>query len=154
MDPWVSDITSHLVDANIPCSVCRHGGRIFRNELTYIEVNPEEPLKASPRYTAKYSIVPWVASPSIPVLYFNVYETIGNGGQVLTSLDKLIGNIVPEEHQEEMRGVVSQTEHPVTGLPTFFIHPCHTDDLRAQVGGDFSWKLWLQFFGQRVGLMI
>lgn len=59
---------------------------------------------------------------------------------------------------------LSQAEHPATGLPAFYLHPCNTHDfikneltfLKDQQNADQTFKLymWLQTFGRTVGLEI
>lgn len=53
---------------------------------------------------------------------------------------------------------ITQGEHPVTGFPVFFLHPCKTRetvDLLMQDGG-FEGKseaeVWLEVYGRLVGL--
>lgn len=57
-------------------------------------------------------------------------------------------------------GAVSMTEHPVTGLPTFFVHPCRTQDAMRDVLTDLKADdekylvLWLGLVGGAVGLNV
>lgn len=60
-------------------------------------------------------------SYSVPVLYFNVYDS---GGKRL-SYDCTISSIKCVDKQKHMR-TVSQAEHPLLMRPYYFIHPCHT----------------------------
>lgn len=90
-------------------------------------------------------IVPWQADEEVPVLYFVLY------------LETPEGEVRPataaQFHQAVKSGNkawVSATEHPLTGLPCLFVHPCHTREWLGDTGG--SLMLWLQHFGPAAGL--
>lgn len=87
--------------------------------------------------TRVYEVRMWAADPGVPVLYFTVYRHDAGGTRV-AGLPELA---LPE---------ASVCEHPETGLPTLFIHPCNTrawlTDTRA------SMLLWLVHFGAQAGL--
>lgn len=67
-------------------------------------------------------------SYSVPVLYFNVYNS--NGGLVPMSK---VWNMVPEHYrkrlEEDKWTFITQTEHPYLGRPFYQLHPCHTAKL-------------------------
>ena len=62
---------------------------------------------------------------SIPVLYFQVQNSDGSilsRNEVLTII---IGQSFGDGHEDSWN-FISQEEHPVTGFPTYFLHPCQT----------------------------
>lgn len=73
----------------------------------------------------------WSADLTVPCLYFTVYETSLTGTRVLGL------------HELDVRETII-SEHPRTGLPSLFVHPCNTrawlDDTHA------STFLWLAHF--------
>jgi ubiquitin-like-conjugating enzyme ATG10 len=118
-------------------------------------------------------------SPSyyIPVLYFSVRDS---SGQMVTEIEQIYALIVPAIYRSQMQSIgvmgglsmaVSKSEdiplyrmltlhqnHPVTGIPTFFIHPCQTADALREVAGGRNVShqeyilLWLGIVGGSVGL--
>lgn len=104
-----------------------------------------------------YWVCPWTSDPQIPVLYFNVYDH----DELVVKVDEVYRLLVPEQFCEELgpthalsRGSISQAEHPGTGLPAFYIHPCNTGQLLDHLDTGSGLVLWLKWFGQRVGLHI
>ncbi|XP_060585601.1 ubiquitin-like-conjugating enzyme ATG10 [Ruditapes philippinarum] len=81
--------------------------------------------------TFEYHVL-YSESYSVPVLYFNVYNSNGS----LVSLAK-VWELVPmyyrERLEEDKWTFLTQTEHPYLGRPFYQLHPCHTDKLMSAV---------------------
>ena len=71
--------------------------------------------------------------------------------------------LVPETHKASMQavgqmGALSMTDHPATGMPAYFVHPCRTKEAMEPVLGEREVKpeeyvvLWLGTIGASVGL--
>lgn len=67
--------------------------------------------------TCKFWSFEIIYSPiwSSPVLYFTTTDR--SGSPVITRIEG-----------------VSQTEHPITGRPTYYVHPCMSEELAEEVG--------------------
>ncbi|TKA51318.1 hypothetical protein B0A55_12189 [Friedmanniomyces simplex] len=124
------------------------------------EDDDEEALVGSPRKRKKKPIVVYdiVYSPSyrVPVLYLTLKHAPGANIYEL---------LVPVSHQPQMQntglsGSLSLTDHPVTGLPVYFVHPCRTAEAMAAVRGVSSegpieyLMLWFGLVGSSVGLAV
>ncbi|KAG9833815.1 hypothetical protein KCU68_g11951, partial [Aureobasidium melanogenum] len=97
----------------------------------------------SPSY--RVPVVYMTASPPLPVsLFFDL--------------------VVPHHFRDAMRetgvmGALSMTDHPLTGMPAYFVHPCRTaDTMCATKSGDIHVQdymlLWLGIVGASVGLNV
>lgn len=74
----------------------------------------------------------------VPVLYFHVHNMKSDGNVVACGRQEVLNiilhyqqkqqhnpdNCIPEDTWE----FISQEDHPVTGLPSFFLHPCQSAD--------------------------
>ncbi|KAG5356000.1 Ubiquitin-like-conjugating enzyme ATG10 [Yarrowia sp. B02] len=100
--------------------------------------------------TAKYDIL-WSALYSCPVVYMACYRD----SEPVTLLDEFVAfmgqlnvSITPDIG-------ITQAEHPETGLPVFFLHPCKTremlDLLQEGLDGEMA-ELWMETYGRLVGL--
>lgn len=166
-----------------------------------------------------YSVFPWSADPSVPVLYFEVYRYKAHS-ELLESWNEFDQDIEEENEKEEIdfkfetennhekEGIItdittvieelvsdlytsqltfsrfrsshssasfstsdvselplvpsiSQGEHPLTGMPTFYLHPCNTRSFLQLIDSlqeNKSWVpaeklyIWLQTFGSVVSL--
>lgn len=109
-----------------------------------------------------------IHSPSyqVPVLFLQVnVHALGKVAKV-HSLDDIYEMLVPPTHRLEMQavgvlGALSMTDHPVSGLPAYFVHPCRTADAMADVVGRATVPrpteyllLWLGLVGASVGLHV
>ncbi|KAL2355097.1 autophagy-related protein Atg10 [Cryomyces antarcticus] len=112
-----------------------------------------------PAAKVEYSIV---LSPvyCVPVLYFTLSEL---PGECATAARDVYRHLVPETLARDVQsggvmGGISMTDHPVTGLPAFFVHPCKTAEAMEQVRPDRDVKpeeyllLWLGIVGASAGL--
>ena len=106
-------------------------------------------------------------SPSyqVPVLYitFKPYSSNDTALSILPSLDEVYDLLSPRSLQAQMQavgvvGAVSMTDHPVSGAPAYFVHPCRTAEAMETVTGHKSMSparyllLWMGLVGQGVGL--
>lgn len=62
---------------------------------------------------------------STPVLYFRGCDLSGSP----VDLSEMIGAEAVETDRELRWGLVSPTDHPVTGQPYYYLHPCHNSAL-------------------------
>ena len=100
------------------------------------------------------------ASYRVPVLYIGVKDTLLR--YPITA--ETIPHIVPSHFQAQVSevgamGAITGTDHPVTNLPVFFIHPCRTMtalEACASSGLDSLQylKLWMGIVGCCVGLSV
>ncbi|KFM76796.1 Ubiquitin-like-conjugating enzyme ATG10, partial [Stegodyphus mimosarum] len=92
-------------------------------------------------------------SYSVPVLYFNAYY---ENGKPLSLCE--IWEQVPECYQDVMHEkkwqMVTEQEHPVSGIPCFIIHPCYTANLMDSLQTSNYIISWLSVFGPLVGLKL
>lgn len=101
-------------------------------------------------------------SPSyqVPVLYIS-FKSLSR-----PTPDEVYELLVPEAYRGQVRavgvmGALSVTEHPITGLPVYFVHPCRTQEIMAQRR---SWEgearpeeylmVWMGVIGASVGLSV
>jgi ubiquitin-like-conjugating enzyme ATG10 len=102
------------------------------------------------------------ASYQVPVLYFQVCNTLWHSPP---SLDTLHSILVPDLHRIHVQnvgilGAISKSDHPVTGIPLFFVHPCQTlaamTSLQISQSGEPDDYLlgWIGIMGAAVGLSV
>ena len=58
-----------------------------------------------------------------------------------------------------MLGALSMTDHPITGLPAYFVHPCRTAEaMRGMLDGEVKPEayllMWFGLIGGGVGLEV
>lgn len=105
-----------------------------------------------------------VLSPTyqVPVLYFRIRDA---GCALPPSIDTLYRYVIPEQFKSQVEsfgiiGGITMTEHPVTNLPVFFVHPCNTAAaLEASFHGreitsEQYMQLWIGTVGWHVGLRV
>jgi ubiquitin-like-conjugating enzyme ATG10 len=113
-----------------------------------------------------------VYSPAyqVPVLYLTFVERSTNNSVALPSPDEVYEILVPNDFKSPIRsvgvmGALSMAEHPVTGVPAYFVHPCRTQEamspLLDRVRTDASpcnrtdyLLLWFGVIGASVGLSV
>jgi len=68
-----------------------------------------------------------VYSPTfnVPVLFFNGYHLDGR----LLSLEEVLQDVPKQYRREESWSFLSQDDHPILGIPFYYIHPCGTQSL-------------------------
>lgn len=102
-----------------------------------IEEEDDEALnekKRAPKLVVVYDIV-HSSSYQVPVLYLN-FESLPSGR--LPSSDELYQMVVPNSYKASMQavgqlGAITLTEHPITGVPAYFVHPCRTREAMVPV---------------------
>ncbi|EXJ75827.1 uncharacterized protein A1O5_00334, partial [Cladophialophora psammophila CBS 110553] len=98
---------------------------------------------------------------SVPVLWFICrYDRVNKA----LSLDQIYEWLVPEPSLTSLRGIgvmggISMAHHPVSDRPTFFLHPCKTQEaLSVLKPGPLTPEeylmLWLGLIGSAVGLHV
>ena len=88
--------------------------------------NDSEALYANDVHTFEEWSFDVLYSPvwGVPVLYFQVQNSDGSilsRNEVLNLLNRSC-----DDSHEDSWNFISQEEHPATGIPTFFLHPCQT----------------------------
>jgi ubiquitin-like-conjugating enzyme ATG10 len=131
------------------------------NEVT--EDDEEVLVKSTPPPpTIRYDIL---LSPtySVPVLYISMRDT---QHRYPPSMETLYQHIVPPQFKAQTEGVgvmggITITDHPATGRPVFFIHPCRTAEVmeasiergkERQMTGEEYLMVWMGALGRSVGL--
>ncbi|KAI8091846.1 autophagocytosis associated protein [Thamnidium elegans] len=97
----------------------------------------------------EYHIV-YSTSYQVPVLYFRAsYQDA-----TPLSLQEIFQKITPSIYHDQV--MITQTEHPLTGTPFWFIHPCDTQKLMGIVQFEYLdyIKTWLSFAGPIVRCQI
>ena len=113
-----------------------------------------------------------VYSPSyqVPVLYLTFAKASTSKCIPLPAADELYEMLVPQGFKTPMRdfgvmGALSMAEHPITGMPAYFVHPCRTQEALAPLLRDTSGEtgsepaveyllLWFGVIGTSVGLSV
>lgn len=106
----------------------------------------------------------------VPVLYLTFAERSTNQSVALPSPDEVYKILVPDDFKSPMRsvgvlGALSMAEHPVTGVPAYFVHPCRTQEALSPLLGNASSDikpcngthyllLWFGVIGASVGLSV
>ncbi|KAL8413926.1 hypothetical protein RB594_005237 [Gaeumannomyces avenae] len=95
----------------------------------------------------------------VPCLWFSLRGLPAD--EPALDLDTVFRRLVPDQFKERLRtqgpiGAISADHHPITGLPTFFIHPCLLGDAMSDFGcsrEDYL-MVWLGLVGGCVGLWV
>lgn len=103
-----------------------------------------------------YYVAPWSADPTVPVLYFSVYDLESNP---ITDANKLCSVLSIDP---AVKPYLSQTVPVELQKPVWFLHPCHTSDFiqtlqrseKIKAPPARYWLQWLQAFGASVGLKL
>ena len=106
----------------------------------------------------------------VPVLYLTFAERSTGRSIALPSPDEIYKILVPDNFKSPMRnvgvmGALSMAEHPITGTPAYFVHPCRTQEALSPLLEDASPKakpcsgtqyllLWFGVIGASVGLSV
>ena len=108
-----------------------------------------------------------VHSPSyqVPVLYvtFEQQGSTGRRSKVLPSPTEVYDMLVSSSFKAQVQtvgvmGALSMTDHPVSGTPAYFVHPCRTSEAMDAVIVDSAVQpkeylmMWLGLVGPSVGL--
>ncbi|EFW19045.1 hypothetical protein D8B26_007231 [Coccidioides posadasii str. Silveira] len=98
----------------------------------------------------------------VPVLHFFFKNTPYSGPN---ALEIVYEHLVPPAYRSDLKqvgvmGGISMTNHPISGIPVYFIHPCNTASALQTVQGketptaETYLPLWLGLVGNCVGLYI
>jgi ubiquitin-like-conjugating enzyme ATG10 len=106
----------------------------------------------------------------VPVLYLTFAEASTGKSIPLPSADDIYDTLVSQDFKTPMRdvgvmGALSMAEHPITGMPAYFVHPCRTQEALAPLLDNDSDKtgsepavqyllLWFGVIGASVGLSV
>jgi ubiquitin-like-conjugating enzyme ATG10 len=106
----------------------------------------------------------------VPVLYLTFAERSTNRSTALPLPDEVYNMLVPNDFKSPMRsvgvmGALSMAEHPVTGVPAYFVHPCRTQEAMSPLLGNTNpdahsrdgtryLLLWFGVIGASVGLSV
>jgi Autophagocytosis associated protein, active-site domain len=106
------------------------------------------------RFSIAYSHI-W----NVPVMYFMVQLPDGTPCTRQDVLVMLLGFARNQDSATDMWDFVSSEEHPVTGVPSFFLHPCRTSSILetsiANTNCSTMWLLsWMSLIFPSVGLSI
>lgn len=129
-----------------------------------IEEDDEEALASKTRVGRTVVVYDIVHSPSyqVPVLYLS-FKNLPSGPQ--PSIDELYQMLVPTTYRSSVQitgqlGAITLTEHPITGMPAYFVHPCRTREAMEPALEGMMVKpaeyimLWLSTIGASVGLNV
>ncbi|KAK8126256.1 uncharacterized protein PG998_002015 [Apiospora kogelbergensis] len=117
----------------------------------------KQPLKANfghVRYEIHYH-----PTYRAPCLWFSLHDLPGE--EAAFDIDTVLRRLVPDQYKDSLRrtgsiGGISADHHPLTGVPSFFVHPCLLSD--AMAGFDCSKEdylmVWLGLVGGCVGLWV
>lgn len=128
----------------------------------------QEALPSQSQWTSPTAIVEYhiLLSPSYetPVLYFQVI-TRSSGTPLQVSLADMYTTLVTVDlrvavERVGVMGGISQGDHPVLGVPYYFVHPCNTVDAmrewelewRKGMGPEAYLGIWIGLVGGVVGL--
>ena len=106
----------------------------------------------------------------VPVLYLTLAQRSTNQSIALPSPGEVYEILVPGSFKSPMRsvgviGALSMAEHPITGSPAYFVHPCRTQDALSplidnaspdakQCSGMQYLLLWFGVIGASIGLNV
>ena len=145
-----------------PCDTTQVPSDLRRDETA--DQDEEALVKYAPRgirYTVVYDIV-YSPTYMVPVLYVIIKQPLD---QPRMSLEEIYDTLIPAAQRDQLRSVgpmgsLSMTNHPVTGMPAYFIHPCKTQEAMAAVAADRVLvpleylTLWLGLVGPSVGFSL
>jgi ubiquitin-like-conjugating enzyme ATG10 len=167
---------------SIPTGQVMENGNDGRNESedeieTEVEDEDPEALFVPPAAVrrqdldrvVRYDVV-YSPSYQVPVLYLTFANASTSKSIPLPSANEIYDMLVPRGFKTPMRdvgvmGALSMAEHPITGVPAYFVHPCRTQEALAPLLGDTSHEsgsepaveyllLWFGVIGASVGLSV
>ncbi|KIW03373.1 uncharacterized protein PV09_05581 [Verruconis gallopava] len=137
------------------------GGACEEDSDNEVAVVPRSQSKDGRSFIVTYDIL-LSTSYRVPVLHFTVRDMAGGP---VTDLASVYADMIPTSFKDQVSGIgvigaVSMTDHPLTGLPSFFVHPCNTADALRHVGGGRLVSvseylfLWMGIIAPAVGLSL
>jgi ubiquitin-like-conjugating enzyme ATG10 len=139
-------------------------------EALFVPAAAAAAKRQDPDRVVQYDVV-YSPSYQVPVLYLTFANPSTNNKSIPPpSADEIYSMLVPRGFKTPMRdvgvmGALSMAEHPITGMPAYFVHPCRTQEALAPLLGDTSRKagsepaveyllLWFGVIGASVGLSV
>ncbi|EME80375.1 uncharacterized protein MYCFIDRAFT_31334, partial [Pseudocercospora fijiensis CIRAD86] len=131
----------------------------------YLEDDPEAlQTGRSPAHNEVLITYDIVHSPSyqVPVLYLTAKYGCNSSSLSISEIHRLL---VPDAFKQQVEavgimGALSMTDHPVTSVPVYFVHPCRTQEaMQAVLSGREAvpveyLALWLGLAGGSIGLSV
>jgi ubiquitin-like-conjugating enzyme ATG10 len=114
---------------------------------------------ASPAFANGYVVYEIHLHPTyrVPCLWFTLHDLPFD--QVAFNIDTVFRLLVPNQYKQGLRslggiGGISADHHPVTGVPSFFVHPCLLGDALSnfECSKEDYLMVWLGLVGGCVGL--
>ncbi|KAH7163160.1 hypothetical protein B0J13DRAFT_31064 [Dactylonectria estremocensis] len=95
----------------------------------------------------------------VPCLWFTLHGLPSH--ELAFNIDTVFRRLVPDEYKAGLRslggvGGISADHHPITGVPSFFVHPCLLGDAISKFECDRTnyLMIWLGLVGGCVGLWV
>ncbi|KAI0124649.1 hypothetical protein BJ170DRAFT_467567 [Xylariales sp. AK1849] len=94
-----------------------------------------------------------------PCLWFSLHDLPAD--EPALDIDTVFRRLVPDQFKGALRGIgpiggISADHHPVTGVPSFFVHPCFLGEPMAEFdcSKENYLMVWLGLVGNCVGLWV
>ncbi|GAB7335169.1 hypothetical protein MBLNU13_g07000t2 [Cladosporium sp. NU13] len=166
-------ITRRIVD-NSRAKQASHNSQASEDEVAIPDEDDSEALvtPVGTRDCSRAVQCDIVYSPAyqVPVLYLTFAERSTRKTIALPSPDEFYKALVPDDFKSPMRsigvmGALSMAEHPITGTPAYFVHPCRTQEAMSPLLENAGPKaepcsatqyllLWFGVIGASVGLSV
>ncbi|KAK0632000.1 hypothetical protein B0T14DRAFT_18159 [Immersiella caudata] len=142
----------------------------FKNEVTEMEADkdmiaaedadesalPRNPVPHVGRVTYEIHLHPTYQAPC---LWFSLHDLPID--EQAFNIDTVFRRLVPDQFKEGLRnagavGGISADHHPITGVPSFFVHPCLLGEAmsRFDCSKESYLMVWLGLVGGCVGLWV
>ncbi|KAI0854810.1 hypothetical protein F4860DRAFT_520453 [Xylaria cubensis] len=133
------------------------------NMMIDLEEADKEVLRYSSRasFQSSYALYEIHLHPTYraPCLWFSLHNLPIDESPL--DIDTVFRRLVPDQFKHTLRGQgaiggISIEHHPITGVPTFFVHPCLLGDAMAQFdcSKEDYLTVWLGLVGGCVGLWV
>jgi ubiquitin-like-conjugating enzyme ATG10 len=149
---------TEVLPTDLTCSVGSSEHAPEQDELEEDDEEALDTLRATPA-VLYYDVI---LSPvySVPVLYFSISDP---QHRYPPTMDVLYKYLIPPEFKAQaekagLLGGVTINDHPITGRPVFFIHPCQTAEVmeasvgKRNVAPEEYLITWIGALGKCVGL--
>ncbi|POR36523.1 Uncharacterized protein TPAR_03223 [Tolypocladium paradoxum] len=114
------------------------------------------PRHDSPHVTYEIHLHP---TYRVPCLWFTLHNLPPD--EPAFNIDTVFRRLVPDEYKDGLRGLggvggISADHHPITGVPSFFVHPCLVGDAISsfECSKQNYLMIWLGLVGGCVGLWV
>ncbi|KAM7183283.1 hypothetical protein V8F20_012678 [Naviculisporaceae sp. PSN 640] len=134
-------------------------------EMIEVEEADDEaiyPTTQPPKYNPGYVRYEIHLHPTyqVPCLWFSLHDLPLD--EPALNIDTVFRRLVPDQYKDGLRsavgsiGGISADHHPITGLPSFFIHPCLLGDAMSnfECSRETYLMVWLGLVGGCVGLWV